>query len=164
MHTTPAHATRPSPFRPGLPPSSCHALPSRDTEFVGLQDAYRRSGGLARGESLARRMSLLGPGGYVDLARRIVGGQVFSFQWHQDFWLPLFQFDAAQLVPRDASRRVLSELRGALDGWAVAHWYVRPDASLGERTPLEVLDTDLPAVLAAARRTRAETLAGTWQA
>lgn len=141
---------RAGPFPPrGLP------LPSLDTAFVELQEAFRASGGLARGESLAQRMSLVGPGGYIDLARRIVGGQLFSFQWHEDFWLPMFQFEPVRLTPREAPRRVLAELRGALDGWGIAQWYVTPLCQLAGRTPLAVLDSDLPALLAAAGEVRA---------
>jgi len=163
MTITPAHAEPARPARPGAFVGRGHA-PARDAEFVDLQDAYRRSGGIARGESLAQRMSQTHPGGYVDLARRIVGGQLFSFQWYDDFWLPLFQFDPVRLVPREAPRRVLAELRGALDGWALAHWFVTPQRRLDERLPLEVLDSDLPAVLAAARGARIDSQRSAWSA
>lgn len=128
--------------------------PGRDLEFITLQEAYRSRGGLVSGESLARRMSDAGKVGYVDLARRIVGGQVFSFQWHHDFWLPLFQFHPEDLVPLEAPRRVTRLLRDVLDGWAVAHWYVTPAQALDGRSPLALLDADLPAVLAAAQAER----------
>lgn len=124
--------------------------PWRDAQFVSLQDAYRSHGGLSRGDALADRMSLTGAGGYLDLARLIVGGQLFSFYWHQDFWLPLFQFDPQRLEPLEAPRRVLAALRGALDGWAIASWYATPAVALGGETPLARLDSDLPAVLALA--------------
>jgi hypothetical protein len=129
-------------------------LPGRDPQFIALQEAYRSRGGLVSGESLARRMSAAGTGGYVDLARRIVGGQVFSFQWHQDFWLPLFQFHPEDFTPLEAPRRVTRLLRDVLDGWAVARWYVTPSQALDGRSPLALLDADLPAVLAAAQAQR----------
>jgi Protein of unknown function (DUF2384) len=160
MHITQAHTDIARHARPGPFPPRGHPLPGRDTEFIALQDAYRHSGGLARGESLAQRMSLAGTGGYVDLARRIVGGQLFSFQWHDDFWLPMFQFDPQGLAPREAPRRVLAELRGALDGWAIAHWYLAPSQVLDGRAPLDLLDTAMPAVLEAARSARGDALRG----
>jgi hypothetical protein len=49
---------------------------------------------------------------------------------------------------------VLAELHGALDGWAIARWFVTPSEELGGATPLARLDSDLPAVLAAARARR----------
>jgi hypothetical protein len=136
------------------PPRRAVAPPGRDVQFVALQHAYRGRGGLTRGDSLAHRMSVAGVGSYLDLARRIVGGQLFSFQWHKDFWLPLFQFHPERLEPLEAPRRVLAELRGALDGWAVASWYVTPSLALDGETPLAVLDVDLPAVLAVAHAER----------
>ena len=76
------------------PPATSFELPaaavSRDADFMALQDAYRDRGGLARGDHLAARLSLAGRGGYVDLARRIVAGQLFSFRWHDSIWLPMF--------------------------------------------------------------------------
>jgi Protein of unknown function (DUF2384) len=123
----------------------------RDADFVALQQAYRSTGGIGCGESMALRMSISGNGGYVDLARRIVAGKLFSFQWHDQFWLPLFQFDPLLLTQREAPRRVLDELHGALDGWAIAHWYVAPNTRLAGQRPLDLLDADLPAVLVAAR-------------
>jgi len=151
VHTEVSNRARAGPF-----PRGGRALPARDTEFVGLQEAYRASGGIARGESLAQRMSLVGPGGYLDLARRIASGELFSFRWHDDFWLPIFQFEPLHLMPREAPRRVLSELHGALDGWAVAHWYVTASLALDDHRPLDLLDSDLPAVLVAARSARAD--------
>lgn len=128
--------------------------PGRDPQFITLQEAYRSRGGLVSGESLARRMSTAGTGGYVDLARCIVSGHVFSFQWQHDFWLPLFQFHPEDLVPLDAPRRVTRLLREVLDGWAMARWYVTPAQALDGRSPLALLDADLPAVLAAAQAER----------
>lgn len=58
------------------------------------------------------------------------------------------------LTLRPAPRCVLDELHGALDGWALAGWYVRAQASLHGQRPLDLLDTDLDTVLAAARAER----------
>lgn len=138
------------------------AMPAHDAEFRALQEAYRSTGGIGRGESLAQRMSLIGTGGYVDLARRLVQREVFSFQWHDDFWLPMFQFDAHLLTPCGAIGRVLAALLGpgrerasrAPDGWALAHWFVTPDEMLEGLTPLCLIDVRTDAVIAAAVRQR----------
>lgn len=127
----------------------------RDLAFITLQDAYRPHGGLVRAEALAACMSAAGCGGYVDLARSIVAGRLFSFHWHDAIWLPLFQLDPRSLAPRESSRQVLDVLHGAYDGWGLAHWHVQPHAALDGRSPLECLADDLPAVLAAARGDRA---------
>jgi hypothetical protein len=148
----------PSPPRPGpwphfegwqlpLPRANQHPPPARDTKFVALQAAYRQSGGIVRGDAMATRMSLTGRGGYVDLARRIVGGQLFSFHWHDSFWMPAFQFDPELLCQREGPRRVLDALRGSMDGWTLAHWYVKAHPALDGQRPLDLLECDLPAVL-----------------
>ena len=142
-----------APVRTSAGPAP-HALPGGDAAYLALQTAYRGHGGIARGEALAGCLGRAGHGGYIDLARRLVGGELFSFQWHDAFWVPLFQFDPQLLTRRDAPRQVLDELRGVMDGWEIAHWYVRENASLDGRRPLDLLDTDLPAVLATARADR----------
>ncbi|MDP4299005.1 hypothetical protein [Leptothrix discophora] len=134
-------------------------VPDHNVEFKSLQDAYRSRGGIARGEALAQRMSLTGTGGYVDLARRLVAREVFSFQWQEDFWLPMFQFDPVLLQPRAPTAQVLAALGAShdaadpahrLDGWALARWFVTPLAALDGATPLARIDVDLGAVLAVA--------------
>jgi uncharacterized protein (DUF2384 family) len=79
---------------------------------------------------------------------------LFSFRWHDSFWLPMFQFDAESLTMREAPRRVLDELHGVFDGWDMAQWHVRAHDDLHGQRPLDLLDTDLAAVLAAARADR----------
>jgi hypothetical protein len=75
---------------------------TRDAAFVALQAAYRGHGGIASGDSLAARLDRAGRGGYLDLARRIVAGDLFSFRWNDAFWVPLFQFDPVLLTLRAA--------------------------------------------------------------
>ena len=157
----------PAPANPGpigRGPGAGPVLPG-DAEFVALQQAYRPQGGLVRAEALAACLGAAGCGGYVDLARRIVAGQLFSFEWHHDIWLPVFQLDPGTLAVREGPRRVLDELRGVLDGWALARWHVQPHAALGGRLPLDLLAPAPPAgaaeglaqVLDAARAERART-------
>lgn len=126
----------------------------RDAAFVALRTAYRAHGGIAQGDSLAACLGSTGRGGYVDLTRHLVAGELFSFRWNQTFWLPLFQFEPGLLSLRAAPRRVLDELHGVLDGWAIANWFARPHEGLGRRRPLDLLDTELDRVLDAARAER----------
>jgi hypothetical protein len=121
-----------------------------DHDFIALLNAFRPTGGLLRGETLAGQMQLRGLGGYSALARWIATGDVLSFAWQEDYWLPAFQFDA-DLAVRDASRRIVQELTGVFDGWACAHWLVTPHAALSQRTPLECLESEPGNVLRAAR-------------
>lgn len=136
------------------PASGRSQAPTLDSAFVGLQTAYRASGGIADGEALVAILVRARRDRYVDLARRIAAGHLFSFRWRRSFWLPMFQLEPHQLTLREAPQRVLDELRGAMTGWRIAHWYVGANAALDGACPLDRLEPDLPAVLAAARADR----------
>ena len=125
-----------------------------DDEFVFLQQAYRPSGGLAHGDELATRLHVDGAGGYARLARWIVGRHVFSFAWHEHFWLPMFQFDPHELTPRPGLRLVLAELADVMDGRALADWFALPSGMLNGRSPADMWARQGPAVQQAARLQR----------
>ncbi len=126
----------------------------RDDEFVFLQQAYRPSGGLAHGDELATRLHVDGAGGYARLARWIVGRHVFSFAWHEHFWLPMFQFEPVELTPREGLRHVLAELVNVMDGPALAGWFAGPNDSLQGHSPVAMWATHKAAVHHAARMQR----------
>ncbi len=86
--------------------------------------------------------------------RLIVSGHVFSFAWHDTYWVPMFQFDPQDLSLRPATRQVLAELANDLDGWSIAGWFAASNPWLSQRRPVDLLDIDLPAVLQAARADR----------
>lgn len=121
-----------------------------DHEFIALLNAFRSTGGLLRGDTLADQMQLRGLGGYAALARWIASGDVLSFAWQEEYWLPAFQFDAG-LAVRETSRPIVQQLTGVFDGWACARWLVTPHAALARRTPLECMDAEPGQVLQAAR-------------
>lgn len=117
-----------------------------------MRAAYRATGGVACGDDLAR---LAGVCAHVDLAllaRRVVAGGVFGFDWRGSFWIPMFQFDLRDLSIRTGPRRVIEALAPAWDGWTMAAWFSRQNARLNERRPVDLLDSDLEAVVAAATR------------
>ena len=128
--------------------------PLRDGDFVALQRAYRPSGGLAHGDELATRLHVDGAGGYARLARWIVGRQVFSFAWHEHFWLPMFQFEPRELTPRPGLHHVLAELADVMDGQALADWFALPNDLLHGHSPAEMWGSHGPAVQHAARMQR----------
>jgi hypothetical protein len=141
----PAHAALQAEF-PGRPPS--------DLEFVALRAAYRTSGGVARGDDLARTLWDRQGGDYVSLARLIVAREIFCFRWGDSFWLPMFQFERGELSIKPGLGQVLGELTGAFDGWNLAVWFAQSNAWLHGARPVDLLDSDLPAVREAARADR----------
>ena len=134
-------------------PASLHSNPS-DATFVQLQSAFRSTGGLARGDELALRLHVDGQGGYARLARWIVGRQVFSFAWHGDFWLPMFQFEGQDTSLHLGLRPVLAELATVMDGWAIASWFAEPNEALQGCSPVQAWQQHSPEVIQAARLQR----------
>jgi hypothetical protein len=123
-------------------------------EFDALRLSYRASGGLVCGDELARALEDRGSGGFVSLAKLIVCAEVFGFEWRHGFWVPMFQFSPEELTIKPATKAVLAELGSAFDDWDLATWFVRPNSWLGERRPLDLLQSELPSVLQAARADR----------
>ncbi len=121
-----------------------------DRAFIALQNAYRPHGGLSRLRGLACGR-VADAGGLVDT------GAVFGFRWHDDLWIPLFQFDTSAVPVGSVAagpRRVVAELGRGFDGWALAQWFVHPCDSLAGQMPIECLPLRLPEVLEAARADR----------
>jgi hypothetical protein len=88
------------------------------------------------------------------LGRLITTGQVFGFPWQGEFWIPMFQFDAADLNVRPAVHQVLAELIPTFDGWATCTWFVHPNTWLRGRCPIDVPAAQLDTVVQVARGDR----------
>lgn len=125
-----------------------------DEDFVALLQAYRCSGGLARGDEVAALLERRNKLCIAVLARWIVERSVISFEWQAQTWLPWFQFARPDPVPEPALAAVLAELAAVFDGWELACWFVRPNSALAGRTPVQARATDPAAVLQAARADR----------
>lgn len=158
--TSPRHPA-PNFIAPALPPGALEVpqesgfgvLPNSHG-FIGMLSAYRASGGLARGDPLGRLLDDWQCGDFISLARLIASEEIFSFRWHGDSWVPMFQFDLRDLSVRPGPRQAVVELRPVFDDWGVAVWFVQPNSWLHGQPPLDLLDSDLPAVLQAARGDR----------
>jgi hypothetical protein len=125
-------------------------LPSLSA-FEALLETYRATGGTASGDDLARVLDDLGLGDFIGLARLISMNAVFGFEWGGTLWVPMFQFEPRDLSVRPETALVLDELGSGFDGWARAAWFAKPNCWLTDRRPVDMLETDLPEVLSAAR-------------
>jgi len=119
-----------------------------------LRAVFRRTGGLARGDDLARLLEDRQLGDFVSLARLIASGDVFGFEWQTMFWVPMFQFELNDLSLRWNAHSVAAELSGVFDGWRLAAWFAQPNSWLDDRSPVDLLNSDLTAVREAARADR----------
>ena len=125
-----------------------------DHAFAALRAAYQDSGGVVRGDDLARTLWDRQRSDYVSLARLIASGEILSFKWRESLWMPMFQFEPGELTIKPSPRQVLGEFGNVFDGWSVAAWFVQPCSWLDDRRPVDRLDCDLAAVLDAARADR----------
>ena len=150
----------PAPAAPGgcalAPAPTALSLPDRNGPPDGLAmfAALRATGGMARGDDLARLLSYLDPGDAASLSKLVAAGQVFGFEWRGTYWVPTFQFELGDLSVRRGLSGVLNELHAVFDGRELATWFCQPNAALAERLPVDVLDTDMAAVVGAARLDR----------
>lgn len=122
-----------------------------DEQFLEMEQAFSASGGVASSEELVQllRKDVEQPVSVV--ARWIVDRRVVSFVWQSQTWLPMFQFDMSSARLHPGVAEVMEELVSAFDDWDVAMWFVRPNAWLGDSTPVTVIDSDVRSVLDAAR-------------
>lgn len=129
---------------PGLPGDA-----GRDRCFVGMLRAFRETGGLARGDEVAELLAQRGAGDVSRLARWIVAREVIAFDWRGELWVPLFQFNLADMSLRTDVRQVARALGPTLDSWGIAVWFSTANAELDGRAPVDVLVDDPQALLAA---------------
>jgi hypothetical protein len=66
----------------------------------------------------------------------------------------MFQFILSGPALSTGPQRVVAELGGSFDGWALASWFVAPNSFLANHRPIDCLDSHLPNVLEAARADR----------
>jgi diguanylate cyclase (GGDEF)-like protein len=128
--------------------------PSDEQAFNALATAFADSGGLAHGDDLARLLQQFHPGEDTSLAGMLASGRAFGFEQHGTFWVPMFQVELHDVSVRQSVGQVLAALGVGDDGWAMAHWFIRPNARLDNRRPVDLMSSALPAVLDAARADR----------
>ncbi len=123
-------------------------------QFIGMLNAYRSSGGLARAQELAVTCKSHGERCLMALADWIVKRKVISLEWQSKIWLPLFQFNHVDMTLALGLEDTLAELVVVHDDWHIANWFSLPNHWLADRTPADMLATAAPEVLNAARAER----------
>src|SRR5690242_10429135 len=87
------------------------------------------------------------------VSRYLAAGQVFAIEHRGSRYYPAFQFDADGR-PRPVIAQVLLALQPyGLDGWEIALWFTTASGWLDDRRPVDLLDEDPAAVIAAAGHT-----------
>jgi hypothetical protein len=122
--------------------------------FDAMIAAYTNCGGTARADDLALLLDEHRKAGFVNLAKWQVSGDVFSFEWQDHFWVPMFQFNRHDMSVKQEVHRVVRELDGVLDNWTLACWFTMPNAWLKGSRPVDLVDRQFSNVLGAARADR----------
>jgi hypothetical protein len=139
---------------PAASPVSTIAGWQDELAFAALCLAYMRSGGIAQGDDLGRLLADHGPGTFISVAKLLEDEEIFGFEWEMSWWIPMFQFAPEDLSLRSQPSRVRAELGADFDGWAVSAWFVEQNDWLARRRPIDLLESDLDAVMLAARADR----------
>ncbi|MFM9925152.1 hypothetical protein VLK31_19325 [Variovorax sp. H27-G14] len=119
--------------------------------FIQLLQSFRASGGTAPGGVLDGLLAEHPVGEAISLASLVDTGRVFGFEWRNNLWIPMFQFDARDLSTVSAPQTVRAGLPAGLSGWAVAMWFAMPNARLDGSRPVDLLASDASAVVQAAQ-------------
>ena len=122
--------------------------------FEAMIGVYKTSGGTTRADKLVLLLEEKSRGNFVSVAKRIVSRDIFSFEWQNHFWVPMFQFHPHDLSIRQEVRRVVFELSAVLDNWTLAMWFTEPNAWLKGRRPVDMVERNFSDVLHAARADR----------
>jgi hypothetical protein len=123
-------------------------------ERLAMIHTYQMAGGLVSCDEAAMLLRRHCDQPISLLARWIVARKVVSVVWQSQTLIPLFQFEIADMSVRPGVSEVIAELTGAFDDHELATWFARPNCWLLNAAPVEVIDTDHPAVLQAARADR----------
>ena len=123
-------------------------------QHMAMIDAYRRSGGLLSGDEVALLLRAHSPQPLSLVARWIVTRRVVSYMWQSQTLVPMFQFDRSDMALRRGVSEVVDELADTFDDWKLAAWFAEPNSWLAGAAPVDLIDTDQPAVRQAARADR----------
>jgi len=133
---------------------ACHRSRQQPDSGTACPSGYCASGGVATATEVAEclRAEIRQP--VSALARWIVDRQVIAFSCNGALLLPLFQFDFARGFVCSGVAPTMAELTGVMNEDEIAAWFVQPNAWLHGAAPVQMLLTDVDAVLAAARADR----------
>ena len=122
--------------------------------FNAIVSAYRLSGGTATADDLELMLEKKRKGRFVSVSQQILLRNIFSFEWQNQYWVPMFQFYPQDLTVKREVMRVVHELTAVLDNWTLALWFTEPNSWLNNRRPVDMMDRHFLKVLNAARADR----------
>lgn len=125
-----------------------------DRQFLEMERSYARSGGIATGDDLTRRLRRWSEQPLSTIARWIVDRRIVCFEWQGQTLAPLFQFNLNDMTIRSGVTSVVNELKDVFDMWELAVWFAQPNTWLDDDCPVDEIVTRPQDVLQAARSDR----------
>lgn len=119
-----------------------------------LLATLRHGGGVVTPDQLAALMRPHHDQPVSVIARWLKQRAILSVGWRGQTFIPLCQFVAHTMQPREDFRCLLQELTDAFDDWELLFWLAEPNAWLDGQAPSLCLDQDFERVLHAARADR----------
>ncbi len=127
---------------------------TEDRQFLTMEWAFRRTGGLSTGDEVAQLLRRRLGQPISTLARWIVDREILVFNWQARMLVPMFQFEPSDMSLRHGPVAVVRELVDVLDDWELALWFAQPNEWLNDTAPVDAITVDLASVLEAARADR----------
>jgi hypothetical protein len=121
-----------------------------NSQFMEMLNSYRATNGLARAQEVFTMYKVHHGNDVAKLARWIVNRAVVTFDWQSKVWVPLFQFDRADMSILPGMNLVLSVLNPFFGPWEMAIWFAQPNRCLQNCTPAQAMRSDPHGVLSAA--------------
>jgi hypothetical protein len=139
---------RPPRFPMAVPPD----IDTQDSRFLKLLVDLRPYGGMLPMEDV-RSIGFVWHAG-LSLGESLIRRDLFALTWRHRMWLPMFQFRMPGWQLSTHASEIAGLLHPVLQGFELAEWFVMPSPWLGERCPVELIDTELAQVRHAAQADR----------
>jgi hypothetical protein len=119
-----------------------------ERQFERMHEVYRRSGGLASGDSIVYHLRTRCDQPISTLARWIANRSIVAFEWRGAQRIPLFQFSDECTILLPAVTAAMRELNDVFTDWEIATWFASPNEWLLDQWPCAVIHRDPSEVVA----------------
>jgi len=132
-------------------PDGCELHCRARAHFMTMLSVFLPTGGMAPVQDVAARFEHRNGPALSVLHSWIAARALIGFEWRSEIWVPWFQFSQQTMSPHRSLRAIFEALSSVHEPWEMANWFASPNHWLGDRIPVDMLLTDLPSVLRAAK-------------
>jgi|GEM_PF-4290630 len=132
--------------------SGTSPMPESVARRIALRDRLREEVPLVSAEQWGRLSGNTGKNPSAALGKYKAAGRLFAVAHGNQHLYPEFQFSENDARPKPAIAAVLERVPEPARGWPLLSWFNAPNVFLGNRKPLEAIDSDPQAVADAADR------------